>query len=432
MLPPSSTTAPRLSNSSRIPAPATTASTPDACMASASRSLRCCTWSVMSATSRCETSPISSNSAVARPGSSVCRWTLRVWLSPTTSTESPRPLELVVPGGRVEVLARDREVRAVAVGRRLVLRMRDPGRRVVGELRRLGAAQRRDHSREHHGQPVAAGVDDARLAQDRQQLGAAGDRQLARAERRLEHLGDHRVLGVVVDVRVQPRLVHVRDLGGHARGHLAHDGEDRPLGRIAHGPVGAVGGARHRGGDQHRVDQLAGARDQLLGRAAQQLREDHARSCRGRRAARRAPPSRRSRRARSRRCRPASTAGRAPASTARRVSAMLSPVSPSATGNTFRSLTSRRRVSNSASAPSTTALKRMRLGSATTDFSFALRSAETPTRPAGDVTPRLGLGDLAGLQTARANVHALRRAAIGNPHFLKICVEPALGRDHRV
>src|ERR687889_272860 len=113
---------------------------------------------------------------------------------------------------------------------------------------------------------------------------------------------------------------------------------------------------------------------------------------------------------------------------------MLSPVSPSATGNTFRSLTSRRRVSNSASAPSTTARKRMRVGSATTDCSFALWSAETPTggRRYMSAESRLGLGDLAGLQTARANVHALRRAALGNPHFLKICVEPPLGRDHRV
>ena len=72
-----------------MPEPATTASTPQAWTASARRSLRSCTCSVMSATSRCETSPISSNSAVARPGSSVCRWTFSVWLSPTTSTESP-------------------------------------------------------------------------------------------------------------------------------------------------------------------------------------------------------------------------------------------------------------------------------------------------------------------------------------------------------
>ena len=40
--------------------------------------------------------------------------------------------------------------------------------------------------------------------------------------------------------------------------------------------VGAVGGAGHGGGDQHRVHELAGARDQLLGGAADQLAEDDA------------------------------------------------------------------------------------------------------------------------------------------------------------
>ena len=57
-------------------------------------------------------------------------------------------------------------------------------------------------------------------------------------------------------------------------GHLAHDGEDRALGGVADGAVGALGGARHRRADQHRVDQLARARDELLGRAADQLGED--------------------------------------------------------------------------------------------------------------------------------------------------------------
>ena len=61
-----------------------------------------------------------------------------------------------------------------------------------------------------------------------------------------------------------------------AGGHLAHDREDRALGGVAHGAVRAVGGAGHRGGDQHGVDQLAGAGDQLLGGAADQLAEDHA------------------------------------------------------------------------------------------------------------------------------------------------------------
>jgi hypothetical protein len=50
----------------------------------------------------------------------------------------------------------------------------------------------------------------------------------------------------------------------------------------------------------------------------------------------------------------------------RSVSAMLSPVSPSATGKTLRSLTSWRRASSWASPAATTARKRVRLVSAAT------------------------------------------------------------------
>ena len=69
---------------------------------------------------------------------------------------------------------------------------------------------------------------------------------------------------------------HVRELDGDAARHLAHDGQDRALGGLAHRGVGAVGGARQRGADQRRVDQLAGAAEELLGGAVDQLREDHA------------------------------------------------------------------------------------------------------------------------------------------------------------
>ena len=97
------------------------------------------------------------------------------------------------------------------------------------------------------------------------------DRQLARAQRGLEHAGDHRVLLVVGDLVVQARLLHVRDLGGHPRRHLAHHREDRALGGLAHRPVRAVGGTRHGGGHEHRVDQLARPGDQLLGGTAEEL-----------------------------------------------------------------------------------------------------------------------------------------------------------------
>ena len=68
----------------------------------------------------------------------------------------------------------------------------------------------------------------------------------------------------------------MRELARDAARHLAHDGEDRALRRLAHRAVRLLGRACHRRADQDRVDQLAGAARQLLGGAADQLREDHA------------------------------------------------------------------------------------------------------------------------------------------------------------
>ena len=152
-----------------------------------------------------------------------------------------------------------------------MLRVGDAGGRVVLQRRRIGPAQRRDDAREDDRQAVAAGVDDARLAQDRQQLGAALDGVLAGVQRVLEHVGEHLVLGGVVDAVLQARLGHVRDLTRGAGGHLADDGEDRSLGGIAHDAVGAVGRAGHGGGEQDRVHELARAGDELLGGAADEL-----------------------------------------------------------------------------------------------------------------------------------------------------------------
>src|SRR4051794_4109794 len=121
-------------------------------------------------------------------------------------------------------------------------------------------------------------------------------------------------------------------------------------------------------------------------------------------------------------CSPSACARRSTSSRqARSVSAMLSPVSPSATGNTFRSLISARRDSRCASAPSTAARKRTRLGSGR-DGGTARTCA-----PGSD-----GLDDLAGLQAARADVDALRRLADEDPHLLQVRVEPAPRRHHRV
>ena len=130
-------------------------------------------------------------------------------------------------------------------------------------------------------------------------------------------------------------------VGGDRVGHLPDHGEHRPLGGVAHGLIGGVGGARERRGDQHRVDQLPRAAGELLGRPADDLAEDHA-----------GVAARAHQRGAGDRVDDLVAVGRDRLAvepvelliTACIVSAMLSPVSPSATGKTFRSLTSCLRV----------------------------------------------------------------------------------------
>ena len=157
-----------------------------------------------------------------------------------------------------------------------MLRVGDARRRVVGQLWRLGALQRADHAGEEDHQAVAAGVDHAGLGEDGQQLGAAVDRLLPHPDRLGQDPGEHGVLVGRRGVGVEALAARVRDHVGHVPGHLADDREDRPLGRRADRAVGLIGRAGHRGGQQHRVDELAGTGDQLLRRAADELGEDHA------------------------------------------------------------------------------------------------------------------------------------------------------------
>ena len=158
----------------------------------------------------------------------------------------------------LQAAAGDGEVRAEAVGARAVLGVGDARRRVVVERRRLLAAQRRDHAGEDDRQPVAAGVDHARLAQRREQLGAALDRVLAGLDRAFERRGDRRVLLARLGGRAEARALRtVGEVGDDLVRHLARDRQDRALGGIAHRRVGAVGGIRERRSDQGRVDQLA-------------------------------------------------------------------------------------------------------------------------------------------------------------------------------
>ena len=178
---------------------------------------------------------------------------------------------------RVEVVARDGEVRAVAVGRGLVLGMGHARRRgVVLELGCIRAAQRGHDPGEQDRHAVPAGVDDAGVLEHGQQVGAALDARLAGRDRAHEDVGDDLVLQVRLGVGAEAAVAHVRELGRRARGHLAHHREHRALGGIAHGFVRALRRAGHRGRDQHRVHQLAWPRDQLLSGAADQLAEDDA------------------------------------------------------------------------------------------------------------------------------------------------------------
>jgi hypothetical protein len=153
-----------------------------------------------------------------------------------------------------------------------------PRRLVVRDLRQLVVAAEGGHDPgQDQDQAVPAGVDDAGFAQHLELLGRARHRPLAILDRPFQDLGQDRVLLLVADVAAEPLLVglEVGQLAGQRVGHLAEDGEHRPLGRLAHRLVGGVGGAGEGGGDQHRVDQLAGAAGQLLGGAADDLAEDH-------------------------------------------------------------------------------------------------------------------------------------------------------------
>ena len=85
--------APSEANSSAMPSPETTASTPQVAAARRPfpliRPARCSICSRMSATSSRDTTALPSNRRVASSGSSVCTCTFSVCASPTTSTESP-------------------------------------------------------------------------------------------------------------------------------------------------------------------------------------------------------------------------------------------------------------------------------------------------------------------------------------------------------
>ncbi len=109
-------------------------------------------------------------------------------------------------------------------------------------------------------QALAAGVDDPRLAQDRQQVGRLGDRPLGRQDRSPEDR---------LDVRVVPGRLESR-VGG-----LPNHGQDRALDRVADRRVGqlrSAGEGLGKIGTAHLALALEG-----LGQTATDLRGDHAR-----------------------------------------------------------------------------------------------------------------------------------------------------------
>ena len=139
------------------------------------------------------------------------------------------------------------------------------------------AAQPGDDPRQDHHQPVRARVDHAGLGQHVELLGGSLDRLLPRAGGHRQHLGQQLVLLLVARLGGEALAVHVREvLRGRVR-HLADHGQHRSLSGVTHRFVSGVGGARERRRDQHRVDQLTRAAGQLLGGAADDLAQDHAR-----------------------------------------------------------------------------------------------------------------------------------------------------------
>ena len=210
----------------------------------------------------------------------MCTCTRRVRRSPTTSTESPISLSGASKSDRGQVVAEDDEVDAVAVAAVHVLRGRDPGRRLLGDLdlRRLVAAQAGDDPGEDQDEAVGAGVDDPGLGEHVELPGVRCDGLLAGQRHRLEDLGEDLVLALLAHSRLEPPGVAVE--AGQVRcgraGHRADHGEHRALGRVADRVVGGVCGAGECRGDEDRVDQLAGPGGELLRRPAHDLAEDHA------------------------------------------------------------------------------------------------------------------------------------------------------------
>ena len=207
----------------------------------------------------------------------------------------------------------------------------------------------------------------------------------------------------------------MRELHRDAVCHLAHDGEDRALGRVAHRGVGAVGGACQRRADQRRVDQLARPAEQLLGGAADQLREDHA-----------------------------AVAARAQQRRARdRLDDLVAPdlVDRAVAAGGEAVELGEHRLHRQDHVVAGVAVGDGEDVEVVDLLAARLQMGERPGDEVAEADqvgvshdPRLlsGLGDLAGFEAARADVDATGRAALDDPDLLQVRVEASAGGDHRV
>ena len=296
----------------------------------------------------------------------------------------------------------------------------EPSGGVMGDLRQLHllAGEPGDHPADDHHQPKGAGVDDACLGEHRELLGGVTNRLLAGEQRRREHLGEQRVLllrarlGIEALAAATARVARRRRLpspgsrsASSPRRALARRRRRRSAALVSAASI-SPGSISRPGG----VATFSAAPRTIwlritpeLPRAPISAARATSRTISGRRGS---PSALRSSLSSS-------------SSTWRMVSAMLSPVSPSATGNTLRSLISLRRSSRWASATPTRWRKR------TIDESGTARepTARTPLRV---------LLDLVGLQAARADVDAAGSATVVDANLLQVRVEAPAGGDHRV